>query len=519
MVSFNKCKEILKTLPIGYYLGNSIECELSEGDKSYHDPMNNKIVIGYKQLPLDDLEEDDLEVEDNVRCMLYHEISHAILTPRMKMTDWLNIFEDQRIETLLKDFFHRVDFEGFVKKVNDYEAGKPAESAREYYYNIIRFGEGPEKFVIRRDNIIYKYSNIIKTTPSYDTYYYIEEVKKLYDDIVKDFEEAHKDDMGAPEKSDGENSEGPSSGETSSEKIDGESDGTNKEMTEGTALTSKEESEEKSEDEASIASEVEETPTPLTKEEVEKILKEFKKILTEMLDKYNNKKLTANIKGMIDNAQRKKRNQASSINGYSGKLNPKMINRQGKVENYKWWQKPSQQGEANRFDKIQLNLFCDVSGSFGGSEYTINEIIKSLLNIEKLNKDFTFKLIKMGNENKIAKDNERFVRCQEGNYLTNDILDIYKKVQTPMTTIYNIVVFDGDAQSFDGCSRSQRTEMRHQHERAWGAWNHSNCVIISDPSNQREFDKHSPNAKRIYTYSYTAELEQNIIKSLGLLLK
>lgn len=505
MVSINKCQAILKTLPIGFYLGRAIECEMNEGDNSYFDPMEDKIVIGYQMLPIDKLKEDDPELEDNIRCMLYHEISHVLLTPSgLNMYNWMNIFEDQRIETVLSTFFHRVDFPAYVKKVNGYIPGLPPKSPMELYYKIVRYGEGPKHFVCRRDELIKQFAGLTKRTGGSDVLFYFNTIKEFYNEIVKEYKEPEEKELSGESPDNKEKNEGaPGGGGTSETSPKTESKPGESEKKEGEAIAK--------ENDGTLE---------LTKEELDEIMAVLKEGLEKTLDQYENKELTAKIKTMIENAQRKKKNQASAITAYSGKLNPKLIRRPGKVETYKWWQKSSVNGDSKRFDKIQINLFCDVSGSFDGSTQKINELIKALIKIEKQNKDFNFKLIKMGDTNRIADKVNRQVRCREGNWLTNDILDIYKRVQTPDTTCYNVVVFDGDAQSFDGCGgSSRRHDLRAKHAKAFSAWNHPNCTIISDPENERSFNKWSPNAKRIYTYNYTAELEDNIIKSLGLLLK
>lgn len=492
MVSFNKCNEILKTLPIGYYLGHAIDCTLEDGERTYFDPINGRIVVGYKLLPLKEIEETDPELEDNIRCMLYHEVSHAILTPDMYNTDYLNIFEDQRIETLLKTFFHRVDFESFVRKVNEHFEPTIPKSADELYYNIVRFGEGPEEFVKERDELIKKYASLNRRSSRSEAVPYKTKVKEFYEKILDSFEEIKKEmefEMNGKSESD-EESESKSKAKSESE-------------TEMPMMGKMSEDAEKEREE-------------LDRERIERIVKDS---IKNVVEQYSNKKLTSQIKLIIENAQRKKRNRGSAVNGYSGKINPKLINRPGKIENYKWWQKPAVNSESKRYDKIQLNLFCDVSGSFRNSQYKINELIKSLIKIEEMNKDFTFTLVMMGDTNRIAKRNERVVHCNEGNALTNDILDIYKQVQTPNTTIYNLVVFDGDAQSFDNLGSYGCSVARRENKKAWSAWNHPNCIIISDYENETNFDRYSPNATRIYTVNYTTELENNIIKSLGLLFK
>ena len=188
------------------------------------------------------------------------------------------------------------------------------------------------------------------------------------------------------------------------------------------------------------------------------------------------------------------------------------------IENYKWFTKPNGDNSNGKSNKIKINLFTDISGSFYRSEHTINCLIKGLIKLEKELSMFSFDLITMGNLNTLKSKPIKPIRCDEGNYLTNDIIDIYKKVQTPNTSIVNIAVFDGDAQSFDGLCGDKRMRMKSENKKAFSAWNHPNCIIITS-ANRNSFDKYSPNAKKIYTYDYVKTLEANILKSLELLMR
>lgn len=499
MISINRVKEIINMLPIGYYLGYKIELVCMDSRQSYYDPMSDKIVIGYQQLPLDTLKEDDPEVENNIRCMVYHEVSHVILTPyNAVLNDKTNTFEDQRIETLLRKFYLRVNFREFVKKVNDYKPDITPKNPFEYFYQIVRYNEGPKKFVKMVYEIIYKY-RYINSTYKFLPSEYENAINELYNLIEEDFNKRW------PK---------PLVEESEDEKLKISKD---VEKSDSKEEVKDEENSESEEIELEIlkSSDYE----PFTEDEKTEIENTMCVLLKGLFGRYSNEKLSNQIYTIIENAQRKKRNRGAAIKGYSGELNPKRIARPGHIENYKWFEKEARKGDFNRFDKTQLNLFCDVSGSFRKSETKINELIKCLIQLEKKNQNFKFKLIAMGNKNRIVEDNKRFVSCCEGNYLTNDILDIYKKVQTPNTTIYNIVVFDGDAQSFDGACGRTRTKLQEENQKAWSAWNHQNCVIISDNENKIRLDNGSPNAKRIYTKNYTEELEKNILTALGLLVK
>src|SRR5574344_118919 len=106
-------KSIAEGLPIGLYAKRRIPVAIDEEEPtSYYNPVSDEIVISSKiiQEGLKHVHKKK-DIEPAVRSMLYHEVSHSILTPnRMKMTDWMNIFEDERIETILGDYFLDVDF-------------------------------------------------------------------------------------------------------------------------------------------------------------------------------------------------------------------------------------------------------------------------------------------------------------------------------------------------------------------------------------------------------------------------
>ena len=49
MVQFETAKQILKTLPVSFYLKRRVDVELQDVDTSYCNIFKNKIVIGYEQ--------------------------------------------------------------------------------------------------------------------------------------------------------------------------------------------------------------------------------------------------------------------------------------------------------------------------------------------------------------------------------------------------------------------------------------------------------------------------------------
>ena len=79
MVEFKQAKQILDTLPISFYLKRKIKADLKDENTSYCDIYNDEIVVGLKQFANASVSEND--AESDIRCLLYHEVSHALLTP------------------------------------------------------------------------------------------------------------------------------------------------------------------------------------------------------------------------------------------------------------------------------------------------------------------------------------------------------------------------------------------------------------------------------------------------------
>ena len=127
-VTYSLVNNILSTLPIGYYLKRGVEVTLSETSMdSYFDSLNDKVVISYPTLATTfNACETENDIEKMVRCLLYHEISHAMLTPKnIHLTDVRNIFEDERIETICRNYYLDVDFASFVKRINNFNGELP----------------------------------------------------------------------------------------------------------------------------------------------------------------------------------------------------------------------------------------------------------------------------------------------------------------------------------------------------------------------------------------------------------
>lgn len=529
-LTFTKANEILQTLPVGYYLGRRTEIELSEfGDTSYCNMMTEKIVIAYPNIVeaakrLVYITDD--QFEHDVRCIVYHEISHLVLTPKnLTVTAPRNVFEDERIETVLKDYYMKVNFKDFVKRINDYKPEVKPTEPFQVFYNCVRFRDGKPEFVKRVAEIINKYRLLNNLSESRLIREYIEEIDKLYLDITNDFEkdkkeEAAKKEMydGATnldgEKQDAEKSDKSNKAKSDSSKASGgTSDKTDSGEVEASASDVSKSNADKIEDEKS------DTPArPLSDEDLralKEIEKVFKSVVTKMF-KYDDAKLTANLEKIILTSLNKSSNKAKATNAHSGRLDVRSVTR----DDYRWFVKSNNLGSANKFNKLKLNLFIDSSGSFMPSETKINQIIKSLLDIERKHKNFEFDVVAMGDYDRLLPKDKRKIECKEGNLLSPEIINIYKRVQTPNATVLNIVVFDGSSSSNDvphdkpWMRGLKSDELVRLSNASFRAFNFKNTTIISDTSNMTKILKYSPDSKNIFTDDYAEELEKHVLTSL-----
>lgn len=217
-ITYNQVKKILDTLPIGYYLGHAIPpVKLSkESDSTHINQITEEITVSFQnvQTMLQNAP-DDIDVESIVRGLLYHEVSHAVLTPAIQFTvsgvevngyifsfvfydvknayekkfkrtlcfrdckDLFNIVEDERIETLLKDYYLNVDFRKNVVLLNGItDPKKELENAdfMKRFFLVCRYHVGTQEELSLLKNVI---SNSKKLTNKSDA----SELKNYFDNI------------------------------------------------------------------------------------------------------------------------------------------------------------------------------------------------------------------------------------------------------------------------------------------------------------------------------------------------
>lgn len=483
-----RIEQLVNTLPIGLYCGRRVPCQLDyHHSASAYSPDQDAILISAEQIQkgLSTAKEEDFE--KMVRTNFYHEVSHAILTPMdMSPNDINNIFEDERIETLLKDYYYGVDFKGMKRHLTGYKDDYPITDGLSAFFALVRFRKGKKELVEEVDRIIKEYSKLSRNG---DSYPYEREIQDLYrkiasmTDSAEAIEKYLKSLEEEKEKLKKSKSGGKADGET---KVGGEIGETD--------------------DEGSAVGEMAETYGDAEDGEAIFTREELKAIMENVVHNDLDDKFFTTLSMLFENFN-KKNSKGGALQGYSGVLNPRLADR----KDYRIFERSASIRGNNQYGTFHLNIFIDTSGSFYHNDETVNSMIRALEKIEKKNRTFTFDIITMGepsNEKVLPKD-QRKIKSGGGNHLSKKIFDLYRKQQLPMTYNYNIVLFDGDAYSNDAYIPMG---VKLPNGEGFKAFSHNNCTVISDSSNKVYIDKYCPTTKTIYTCEYCKELYNNIIK-------
>ena len=190
-LSFPKCESIFNTLPVGYYAGRRIGMRLDDKAKtSFYSPIDDKIVVSYPIIAkrMEAVAEGGDE-EEAVRSMVYHEVAHAILTPDLSdhyLSDQINTFEDERVETVLRDYFLNTNFR---KQLFDIHGGHAphANDAKTAFFNAVRFGLGTAEVQKKVNDILHTYEQITRTSGWWTTSSYRSDIRKLWELVQEEF--------------------------------------------------------------------------------------------------------------------------------------------------------------------------------------------------------------------------------------------------------------------------------------------------------------------------------------------
>lgn len=498
-LTYSKCKEIFDTLPIGYYLGHNIPAELSETDPStYFNTATYTITVSYPMiasaLKKIDAPED---LEQIIRGLLYHEISHVIMTPGPKdfqcTEQWkrntsvpqrlkhnlLNIMEDERIESLLRKYYLDTDFRKNVDLINAPETGYTlamSDDPMDRFYAAVRFRVGPKVALDKVKEIINNYCFDRRATCR-ELGGYVKDIFALYKYFDQKVQREHEDQQAGKKPP--------------MPKLDNQSD-------------------EQANSMESVMNK--ESDQPLTPEQLSRAVQimheNIKKLVENNFIDPRVKAAKERVTRILTTAMNRRANQSPSLAGYAGRVDPRLCG----DRKYKWFVKRNDGSAGNKFSKIKLNLFVDNSSSFGSSRRTINALSDAIADIEKQFKDFSFDFVRVGNGVKKMPKNDRFVLCDEGSALTNDIIPIYRSLQDPNALTANIAVFDGDLFCCSGANKE-----RNLH--AWRAFDQPNCQIVTDPENMPYIMTDCPRAKVHYIEeAYAQVFVEKVLSALERLL-
>lgn len=485
MIEFEKVNQILKTLPVSFYLKRKVDVELQKVDTSYCSIFENKIVISYEQFKNANISNEN--AESDIRCLLYHEVSHAFLTPLFlykTFNEWsaldeksiINIFEDERIETICKNYYYDVNFKQFVKKLNHFDGSTHATTAMEYFYDIVRFDTGDANLVDEKNKIIFKFKNLNRESCDGDCINYHDTIITFYYKVASNFTSK-------------------SSNQNNNVKNEENNEENNTHSNSATKTN-------EAKKETSTTVEKNEENKDAFAEDIENAIKDFNTSMNSLHDEDMKQKLEE----IILRKKAFKKQNGSAINSYSGVFDARSVAR----NDYKYFVKKNRLGNTKKFSKIKLNLFIDCSGSFIDSEEVVNKMLFNLSLLEKQDKDFSFDLVKMSTKDTLMNKNERQIKCKGSNDIKDSIFATYDKVNSNDANNINIVLFDGDA--FSNVS----TATRLYHMKNFEAFNHNNCIIISSRSNKYAIERFAKNAKSTFIYD---KYDKVLIKTVLSLLR
>ena len=490
-------KAIADALPIGIYAKRRIRCSLREDENtSFYSPMTDEIIISYPQITCAlKMTPEDEDKEVAIRSMLYHEVSHAILTGwNGRVTDQFNIFEDERIETVLNDFYLDVDFAKQVYRINGIQSNddlKAPKNALDAFYQLVRFHKGDADLLDKVKKLLVKYAPLSKTMlnlPSGDGWWeYNREINDLFNEVKKRFGEppVSEDDGCESEDEDGSGKSG-----DSGKSKDGKDKKDKSGMTDG--------------DGKKVAVDVKDAIKKALEAgadgdmiEILKEMNSLEKVFSDGVAPAYDDDLYKKFDVIISNFN-KKNNSGASLTGYSGVFNPRSAGR----EDYRYFDRKATVNGTNKFGTFHLNLFLDNSGSFCDNAPIVNAVLGALVRLEKVKRNFSFDVVHCGVGEELITDKAKIgLTCDDGTRLDYDAIELYRKLQKPSTYNYNIVLYDGSC--YD-----------RRYNDAFKAFNHSNTTIISDISNREEIERYAPNAKQIITKRYTENLLNNIVDTL-----
>ncbi len=466
MITYETVLRILRTLPIGYYFKNKINVSLSSEEPTSFINLNDlEIIISYPQIEAKaKFVEDGEDYEKLVRTLLYHEVSHAILTPIINdlgyNPDIFNIFEDRRIETINRKFFMNVDFEWAIRLG---QKALPDDDPITTFFNKVRLGKGTLGEQVLINIIILEFKDLDNFSYYGEKKRYAEKIYQLYLALTNPKPLIFEEPMFQNE---------------STEPVGG--------LYVGDSCM-----------------------------DIDISKKLFGILNIENENKPSN--FERRLRSILYRANKLKGNTETVIAKTSGKINARLLT---KPDNIKWFTNKGD-GSKSKLSKVRFNLFIDQSGSFANNFKAVNNMLKCLTDLENEIKNIEFEIVTIDNEIKICPKNKRFINTTEkrfyGNSLNPELYKIYSRLQSSKIKVINIILFSGDAICDVWNNWAAHSELQAE---CFSAFNHNNCIIISDFANKEYIDKYCKKAKVKYISSkdYLEKFEDEILNKIQIFL-
>ena len=478
-ITNEQIKEIVETLPIGFYANTRVAVKMDyTAETSYFMPSTREVFISPKIVKqgLANIKEVDNDTLDRlIRGQVYHELSHAMLTPKtLTITDKINVFEDERIETLLDTYYRNVDFKWMVKTICDFEHLQKPINADDAFYQLVRFRVGNKELLKEVDEIIKKYQKLNWNSEQDLSAVYYWDILFLYSKVCDHFKK-HQEEY--TEQAFEQNKK-------ASQKMNGslqadipESFG---EQEQGQNGNGQEEEQDGDEQERGKSADM------FDGQEL------FDKALKEVIDTA----FYQSVETLLTAFQKKNSGHGGAVSGYSGVFNPRQVG----ADDYRYFQRKHSARTSNRYGTFHLNLFIDDSGSFEDNAPLANKIVRTLIDLEKKYSFFSVDFAGCGDGVKHCTDKRTFrIKANSGTALYAEDKETVKDMQRKDALTYNIVLYDGDCLS--------------AFINRYLPFDYSNATLILD-SSCRNSAKSVKNAKVVISKEYLQDLKENVLQAI-----
>lgn len=575
-IRLEEMREIARTLPIGYYLGRKVPVLVEPGDEAYCNVVKGEIHIGIGLLQqaadqIDAADAAQWSREKLLRCLLYHECGHVLLTPKW-VKEWynlpetpdgscdpdgaelVNIFEDERLEQMLSQAFLGVDFKGFVRLVH--KRGVKADRTGKFF-KAVRLRQATPEISAAVDAAVQKlvWCNSQSDGLTVDGKSYRDVLTELVNMIAPyseqqqqqqeqpEQQEQPKDeraDGGSEDKSEDGQSEDGSESKPEDEQESGEESGSDKGKPEDKSEDKPDEEDDKSGGDAKGREPAKvNLPGDFLKSLVDKVF------ITPPSDVENTLRRFA-----VRLSKRKGAQAAGRWSALHGKIDP----RRDALDKERIFRRTSDVG-ASLMTSVHLTLWVDCSGSFYGSKDTLNQILAATSKAMAMSGGkLTVDVVKMGHFATVAAQRDWLIDPRSGNDIDASYTEAWRKTRRKDRSNIDIVVFDGP------CARPIYDMAKYLNIKEWadkikaaggkprlrgckggmkglkaeadaalpaldgvaritaGIWDSPDCHVISDPSNKVLFDRLGKAHVTYVDGNYAEQLQAKVVQTLDRIL-